>query len=236
MSALTDIVKVLRSPGCQNINFQYKNIKVSGSGFRKIASEILLGHIKIVSSFTVPSNAAKYNFIYNYLVTGIFPEKNLIVHECTHALNDLHKLKILKIDDEASAYIAQCFYMIIANEFSINSFSKTTADRFYKGCINNPGKSSCHKAIFHNGLVIAMDYLTKAKPIDKFIEQLRNAIQHHPLYSRTARNRMNNYDGLINKHIPQAHLNKVHGKIIKPPNLYHNSIFLPKEYLGYKSN
>lgn len=39
--------------------------------------------------------------------------KGLLIHECTHAVNDLHRVHDLpRVDDEASAYIAQAVYLL----------------------------------------------------------------------------------------------------------------------------
>jgi hypothetical protein len=216
MSLFTDIVNILRSPECKRINFQIAGIRVYGDGYKTIAKTIENKHIQIIRSLVLPSSWAVYNRKLNYLAVGQSPRPNLIVHECTHALNDWHKRNILAIDDEVSAHIAQMMYMIIKkpalNNFIAQLHQKQGSDVLAKRC--EIDKNFCSKATFMAALVIAGDFLNCRKPSIDRLMKLRNSLQRDPTYIKNASNRTRAYDGILRKTIPAAELRKIRGTVI----------------------
>ena len=216
MSLFTDIVDILRSSECARINFQIEGIRVYGDGYKTIAKTIENKHIQIIRSLVLPSSLAEYNLKYNCLIVGPSPKPDLIVHECTHALNDWHKRNILAIDDEASAHIAQMMYMIL-KDTTLNSFIaqlnfEHSSDVFARRCGIDP--RLCNTAAVGAAAVIAGDFLNGRKPSIDRLQKLRNAIQRDPKYIVNASNRTRAYNGVLRKTFPAAELQKIQGTVI----------------------
>ena len=216
MSLLTDTLSILRSAECQRVNFRLESIRVYGDGYKTIAKNIETGHIQIVMSSAISSQVAAYDSQYNCLILGRTPKPNLIVHECTHALNDWHKRKIIAVDDEASAHIAQMMYVLLKDRSLNNLIAELNlqhrADFFAQRCGINP--QSCNTAAVGAAAVIAGDLLNARKPTFYRLQQLRNAIQRDPKYRATAANRTRAYNGIRRTPIPAALLTKLQGAVI----------------------
>lgn len=216
MSLFTDIVNILNAPECQRINFQIESIRVYGDGYKTIAKTIKNKHIQIIKSLVLPSNMAAYNRKYNCLIIGQSPKPDLIIHECTHALNDWHKRNIIAIDDEASAYIAQMMYVMIKDR-TLNNFIaqlnlEHRSDVFAKRCGIDP--RFCSTAVVGAAAVIAGDLLNCKQPSADRLQKLRNAIQRDPKYVMNASNQTRAYDGILRKAFPATELRRIQGTVI----------------------
>jgi len=216
MGVLTDLTRILRSSECAKINFQIESIRVYGDGFKTIAKAIDGKHIQVVRSRLLPSNVATYNRRYNALFVGRAPKAGLLVHECTHALNDWHKREILAIDDEASAYIAQLMYAVLKDP-SLNTvvselhFGERAAT-LSKACGLN--SRICSTATVAAAAAIAIGFLNKKSPSIDLLQQLRNSIQRDPVYRQSASNQTRVYNGIRRMVIPRTELRKIQGTVL----------------------
>ena len=126
-------IRILRTPGLANINFELGGLKVVGSQFARVADPIEGGRIKCwtVTEFEsqgvtglAPGRVvnARYGIDSNAM---LFSSENFgtnagedrtIVHEAVHAAFDLDapvgkKTQTLSIDDESAAVLAVAFYI-----------------------------------------------------------------------------------------------------------------------------
>src|SRR5262249_9933667 len=100
------------------ISFSVGQIKVNAEEFRKVADCIYAGDITVT-----PGNEslAFYSSHLNELTTQQgnppldYADRAQLLHECTHAIVDINKLKVLRLEDEVAGYLTQLTYAVISN-------------------------------------------------------------------------------------------------------------------------
>ena len=122
---VTQIATVLMKPCCQSIDFTWANFHASGGGYSQIVSALQADPPTITASTAdLPGGiAARYYYKSKTIVmgTGWAPGDAIsemgVVHECTHALQDMNGYPI-NDDSDASAYLAGAIYYLYFNNGS----------------------------------------------------------------------------------------------------------------------
>lgn len=121
---------VLGYQAIQKINFTFDGITVSPPDYARISRAIVSGKIKIAidnklgkgkagASYRAMDNLISVSFLHY----GVYPkEKVTIVHECTHAVLDMHRIRTTDLKGEVVAYIADAIFQLAAGfEFTTKS-------------------------------------------------------------------------------------------------------------------
>jgi hypothetical protein len=115
--AATQMVKnVLLSSQVDKIKpFSIGGFTLSPCYYRGLAGFMMLGSPTVVYDYTY-SGEAEYRPGSNKLIIGFESigyneNRGIIIHEATHAVCDMLKIKMIRGDAEAMAYIAQCQFM-----------------------------------------------------------------------------------------------------------------------------
>lgn len=103
----------------------YRRIKghVSRDNIRVISNDdIPRGHVDKLPSYAVAAYNAQYNvMIFNPQRMNTYGEvkrDGFIIHECTHAILDMHRATATtELTDESAAYIAQYIYILSRNPY-----------------------------------------------------------------------------------------------------------------------
>ncbi len=222
MSVFTDIVSTLRSPFCNRINFQVGPIQIQGTDYAGIAHYVEYQTIQVVQSSTVPSTMAAWDPTYNCFEVGQSPSQALIVHEATHAINDLRQLNVSTLLDEAGAYIAQMVFRLATHPTQralIRIHGAAATQTAFSQCINPPPntdyqawETNCGTAVVGYAASIAENILSN-RPIETAqLESLIAAIRADPRYFRAPPTRA--YTGIAHVTIPASHLRPIRGHIV----------------------
>ncbi|MCI0429449.1 MAG: hypothetical protein L0210_02750 [Rhodospirillales bacterium] len=118
----TEVLAVLEDPRLQNMRFSVGEITVSANEYRIVADYIREDDIRVISG---KESVAYYDGRLNTIETQAGnPPLNLvdraqILHECTHAIVDINGWDVLRLNDEAAAYLAQLAYTWISGPWPI---------------------------------------------------------------------------------------------------------------------
>jgi hypothetical protein len=113
-----DVLKALNDPALGRISFSVGQIKVNAEEFRKVSDCIYAGDITVT-----PGNEtlAYYSSHLNELTTQRgnppldYTDRAQLLHECTHAIVDINKWKVLRLQDEVAGYLTQMTYSMISD-------------------------------------------------------------------------------------------------------------------------
>jgi hypothetical protein len=111
-----EVLEVARDPRLRNISFSVGPVNVNASEYGDVGDYIQSGAISVKPGSETKS---KYFPQINTLVTKkadpplAAEPRSAILHELTHAISDIHKLKITRLNDEVAAYLAQFAYLMI---------------------------------------------------------------------------------------------------------------------------
>lgn len=162
------VLRILQSPEVSRINFSLLGVDVSGRAYTEIADKILEGYIAVeIDPTVVRGAAAQYSPHDNKLRFGShrygFREwQSAVVHEATHAIVDLRKILISKIDDEVVAHIAHTLYLRrVGFSFKSHGFTNKT---WYAA-------RDVADSIIHSG-----------KPSDELVKTLQEVVKNDPFY------------------------------------------------------
>ena len=112
-----EVLRVLRHPSLSKINFSVGAITVDAEGYRNVAAYVEAADIKVVPG---TEDIAFYDGRLNTITTpAVNPPLDTgrsaqLLHECTHAIVDIDRLDVLRLDDEVAAYLAQLVFMRVA--------------------------------------------------------------------------------------------------------------------------
>lgn len=158
----------MQSPEVSRINFHLLGVEVNSRAYGEIVDKILEGKITVELEQDVGNGAgAKYSPGENKMRFGShrfgFREWNsYVVHEATHAIVDLKKIKISKIDDEAVAHVAHTLYLRRVG-FGFRSH----------GIINKT---------WYAARDVADSIIRQGKPDSNSVKNLQKVIENDPLY------------------------------------------------------
>jgi len=114
-----EVLAILRDRVLWDIRFSVGAITVGIEGYRDVYDYIEAGDITVTPGTS--RKTAFYDGTNNTIETqatnrllGI-ADRAQIVHECTHAIVDINRLDVLRLNDEVAAYIAQLTYMVISH-------------------------------------------------------------------------------------------------------------------------
>jgi len=223
MSELTTILDTLRSRECQQIRFTLAGITITGGGYLRVARTLERGSIQLVRSLSLPAGKMAYNWRYNFIAVNRDPSENLIIHECTHARNDMAGRAIQVVDDEVTAYVAQLIYMKLKDP-RLRSFAAVGAiarntPLAVSQCVATGARQPCEMATAGMASMIAEEILSGRVPTDAMVDQLRTAIRNHPDYSGLLQQRRFRWHVGVGRRrmIPQSELDAIRGTVIHPP-------------------
>jgi hypothetical protein len=175
---------VLLSQACQRINFSWGKLNVTGKAYRAVVLALIDSRIDIFEADGVdhtldPNALASYLgnpesiIIRPHLNTHTVFNRRAIVHEATHAVQDdqLNGEWVWRLDDEATAYIAEWLFVIHASP---------NPDHL----ISDPDQNDPIEVI---AVEIARALADKpgASPDPAAMRRLGDAIFHDPTYSVT---------------------------------------------------
>lgn len=113
-----DVLKTLKDPALGRISFSVGQIKVNAEEFRKVADCIYAGDITVTPG---TQSLAFYSTRLNELTTGSgnppldVADRAQLLHECTHAIVDINKWEVLRLQDEVAGYLTHMTYAVISN-------------------------------------------------------------------------------------------------------------------------
>ena len=167
---------ILLSPACQNIGFHWLGQFISGKGYRSVVVALMDSDIELVMK-PLTDEGGVYSARKDRLTLdspfspGDFYTQMTIVHEATHAIQDIDLAGqwLMRIDLEAAAYVAEWI-------FCLNSSPANGPLRY---------EPDLTDAIDVQSLAIARAVAANPKAdIDAdLIKKLRDAIYANPLYS-----------------------------------------------------
>jgi cytochrome c peroxidase len=108
-----DVLAVLEDPKLKNMHFSVGQITVNANEYYIVADYIRNGDIQVIPG---QEPVAFYDGRRNTIETqaGNPPlnvaDRAQILHECTHAIVDINGWDVLRLEDEAAAYLAQMAY------------------------------------------------------------------------------------------------------------------------------
>jgi hypothetical protein len=110
---------ILTDSALARINYNRPPHQINSSQFQRITGAIARGGILLVQNESArTADRALYRPDKNVMLV---PERNFpdvyaratLIHEAVHAVSDLNNLRVDPIDEEAVAYIIECWYFII---------------------------------------------------------------------------------------------------------------------------
>lgn len=118
LSKKQELISLLTDPVLQEVNFICMNCWISGKDYGIIANKVKNGHIKVnFHSFTGFGGKNVYNSMWNTLILhkSLFDSeygKAMVVHEATHAIQDMKRQSLTVGNSEVAAYIAAYIYLL----------------------------------------------------------------------------------------------------------------------------
>lgn len=169
-----NVIQVLESYEATLIHFSLFGVTVNGSGYKNVAKKIADNRASVVKSSRMGNNIEGFYydgsdiFKFRHNQPNSRKWKSSVIHEATHALVDLKRIIISRVDSEVLAYTAQCIYLRRSN------YDFSHAGR-------NP-------TILHPSLDLA-DSIIQGRGISPIlVSNLQNAIKIHPQYIRYGSN------------------------------------------------
>ncbi|TQV72484.1 hypothetical protein [Denitrobaculum tricleocarpae] len=187
-ATVSAIEKLLKDRSATSlVNFTLGPLQVTTALLADVGKAVAAGKIKVVIDPTISHDAiynAKSNQLQlkrNVAAPGLL-ERALIVHEATHAINDMRKLgRTPNIDDEAAAYIAQALYLYRNHPVKTERMKdrgNPAADRLYAAAY------AAAVAIIgkKNAAAIAVE-VSKVRAALKLVPQYKKTIGMSAIYS-----------------------------------------------------
>jgi hypothetical protein len=193
-SSLTNaLIKLLRSPAVQSINFVFNAIIVSGSRMAELARAIEKFEIIVYHDTKCAIVPGKFDGYYSATDDALYlgfddlapiDNRMLALHECVHAISDIHgSAGITKLDDECAGYVACALYYRHAG----HKYPKRPKATL-------PLVDAIYQAAFN----LADAYLDKVANPNNEVQAMRAAILAVPIYKSAAKVTMA-YNGLNHK-------------------------------------
>lgn len=189
MGAKADFIRVLQGPVCRAMSFHFGYFHLRGSQFGVIARKIQSGSIQIVRNTLETGRWAKYDYEHDTFIVGAdqHVSDNLIVHEATHAIQDMQGKKRGFVEAEAYAYVAQVMFKAMSGELpGQTSYQELhrNASSHLLGCMFNGYVDSraCPDALRDAATPIAFRLMAKTHLKQSEIDLLLNAIRTTPEY------------------------------------------------------
>jgi hypothetical protein len=116
---LARLVGLLSMPGVQRIGFRLGPYSVSGADYAAIRTALFYGKVgvsinpRLLQKLNAGAAYIDKSFVFASAGFGLtLTDEMAIVHECTHAVNDMHGFRWTETDteDEATAFIAGALY------------------------------------------------------------------------------------------------------------------------------
>ena len=165
------VLRILESHDVACINFRLLGVEVSGRAYLEIADKIREGKIiipdEIDDELVKEGSGAAYSPHFNKFRfasrhSGFREWNSYVVHEATHTIVDMRKIKISKIDDEVVAHTAQMLYLRRVG-FGFKSHGITNKT-------------------WYSALDVADSILRRGTPDKILVEKLQEVVKNDPLY------------------------------------------------------
>ena len=118
-----EVVEVLADLRIRSIRFSAGPIHVNVDEYNRVADFIDSGAVKVKStkqSFNRYIPETNTLFLKDGDSRNDFNVRSGVLHECTHVIADINKVQVARLNDEATAYLAQFSFFKLLNP----SFSK----------------------------------------------------------------------------------------------------------------
>jgi hypothetical protein len=212
-----DFVRTLLGSPCNKISFRVCHCGIHRHDFASIAHKVASGQIQIVQRRSLPSADAEYSVDHATFFVGPSISADLIIHESTHAIQDMHRKPVEFYDSEAVAYIAQTMYILLrmGPRSAPRNISHGNAERFAWGnlwaCMGN--RSRCTEATGNAAAIVALSLIRGHQPATSDLQLLRSALQFNPKYSMGGGTQFNGFRR--DRFLTAAELNTIGGTLIR---------------------
>ncbi len=202
----------------QGPNFSACNVRIRGGDYQSIARSVRSAQTQVVLSPATASTCAAYNRQYNCFLVGATPSNSVLVHEATHAIQDLHRRAIVDVDDEACAYIAQFLYTVRSNA-DVDRAAGTprfvhNTSTLNRVCTTTTTPGACNAAAMGYAAQIARE-INLGHPIPaELLAHLREVLARDPATHQDATTNQRRYNGLGRVAIPAEYLAQFNGTIV----------------------
>lgn len=214
MGLKADIIATLESRQATITDFTLFGHRISGQDYRRIAGYIRTQQIQIVRRSDRADTHASYDRTYNCFTVGNRPSNSLVVHEATHAINDLHSRSLDPVVDEALAYLAQMIYACRVNPSHRAAGASPRLPHFAQACEQEPGHADhpCTTAVVGYATRIAVTLMDGERPDAETLRNYRNALSNDP--NTRNRSRRRHYDGIRHVHLTAETLQGINGEVV----------------------
>jgi hypothetical protein len=175
------VINVLNDPAVKKIpSFQVGTNRISGATLQSVATDAIRTKGKQVTlDNTLPKNVAAYNSKKDTMRVsgdpeGSFDMKTMVVHECTHMVQDSSKMKMTVLESETMAYIVQCAFSLLKAPVGM--------------AVTSP--AGVFGTLLGRALDVAKKVLAGKAPSANDLSALQTAIKATGLYAKTAGNLM----------------------------------------------
>ena len=116
-SLRSSVVQTLRSGAASSMKpFRFGTCKIQYSEFSKLSTFIeYFGNPSIVKGKSAAYKPGKNELVFGFKKAVTIPNKALVIHEATHAVMDMMKIKMKIKYAEMFAYITQCQFAMTAS-------------------------------------------------------------------------------------------------------------------------
>lgn len=109
------VLKTLGESAIAKIKFKIDSFAVGPRSYAKVAGLIRIGRIRVEYNWSVGTSAYYYEKLnkieVGFAATSSLTKRAQIVHECTHAVFDVHRYsKSTVATSEAAAFVAECLF------------------------------------------------------------------------------------------------------------------------------
>src|SRR5579871_6829950 len=116
MDVKTKILETLNSDAAKQVSFKIENIQINGrTDYPMIANMIREGKIQVVQTPLKSPDEGEYRPDRATILVGMTTYDDLMIHECTHAIQDVRGIPTNRLASEAVAYVAQLMYRLKKN-------------------------------------------------------------------------------------------------------------------------
>lgn len=170
MNIKQSVVEVLQRQEVSNIDFTLFGVNVLGAWYHELSHKLTSGRLSVARVRSMPEDRTGDYFPSSDLLVfrnnqpGFRRWRSFVVHESTHAVLDLKRIPVMKIDSELFAYSAQFIFL------------RKSRYPFSERPFRNP-------SISVPALALADALLSGGPMPSRLITDLRSAIASHPRYS-----------------------------------------------------
>jgi hypothetical protein len=184
-----EVVALLRSPVVGKIEFKYDKFTVTGADYRKLADDIVLGKVGVFADTLSAGAGAEYQQLpvhthpnslvlpADWIMLGTDVWRRMsVVHEATHALQDMLAKNMNQVAAEAPAFVAEAVFVLLDGKTE-SIFDPIKKAKTYDET----------RVVYRRVWLAAQELLgpPKRKEIAAWrVEHINKAVHEHSLYDR----------------------------------------------------